>query len=468
MVDAEGRHLEYLGSPKKGEPRIYILDRGGPEELMPLELGKEVEFFRESAATRGQNERRYGYTCKTYTLDVENFALKLFVNEKNNVPIELSVKTPFREFSIIYKKYVRDQPFNKTLYEFPPALTQKKSDGALEEVPPIDKLIDELTHGNQQAAANALIRVGGPAVDHLIPLLQKGGVTRLYAVTILAAIGPAAHKAVPQLLNCLREQHDTIGIILKQVPDMGVVSEVVGNQTAYNAGVRPGDWIIAINDRSVMNETAGKIDAMIRGQTSAFELSIRRYSSYKKIGSIEKNSLFFDSPITIRVKPYDEATKQLKLAIVRALGRIGPKASAALPDLNEYLARTEMSPAARVAIDSISPPLKRDAAQLAQALRARDESAFLELSEMKDIPPGTLFEVKEYAKRVVVRSRLVGNLPHRFAEQLVRLANNNPKWAEEIMDGQDPDICSALWSSKHTVRSGNAFPHTKIIPCPTK
>lgn len=107
-----------------GEPHVYILARGGPKALMALEIGNEVELFKELNASRGPDESVGRVPCAVYTLNIEPYRLKLYVNQADGDPRELVVKTAQLEFSIQYNRYERRKVFVAAWFAPPDQPTQ--------------------------------------------------------------------------------------------------------------------------------------------------------------------------------------------------------------------------------------------------------------------------------------------------------------------------------------------------------
>lgn len=101
------------------KPHAYILARGGPEALMTLEIGNELDYFREHRATRGPDEMIRGIPCASYTLDIEPYHLTLYIHRFTATPRELRVKGPRKGFAIQYKFYERGLPFEAARFRPP-------------------------------------------------------------------------------------------------------------------------------------------------------------------------------------------------------------------------------------------------------------------------------------------------------------------------------------------------------------
>lgn len=321
----------------------------------------------------------------------------------------------------------------------------------------IDHLIDQLQHGHCDYARKLLIPIGEPAAERLIPLLKVDGNSRNCAVRVLSDIGPGARNAVPELLKILREPTGGIGLKLKQFKEMAVVEKVATGQAAERAGLLPGDWIVAFNRIPVDELPAGKLDKLIQQEPGWFFITARRKGRFAKAGSLEKYSSYYDPPSTFRVTPSDNHREIMKRFIVRALGKIGPGAVAALPELEGIVARSDVSDYGvnnyvfgRDALESISliaPASEKDIPHLKAALKEHDpnvrELAFIRISRLKALDTETLFAVREFSKRVMVKRRHA-SVPDSFYISMSRLISSHPQWAVELLSEPDTDICYAV------------------------
>ncbi len=92
------------------------------KDLLKLEMGHEMEFFRERKATRVKDDRIDGIRCTVYQVSVENSLLKLFVSNETKQPCQVSIMTADRQYAVRYLKYSTGGKFDEKLYAVPDSI----------------------------------------------------------------------------------------------------------------------------------------------------------------------------------------------------------------------------------------------------------------------------------------------------------------------------------------------------------
>lgn len=113
-IDGNGVKTTRILDDKKGEPHAYLLAGSTPQ--IPLEVGRELEFFKDHGAARLADLTRNGRDLSVQALDIDSFKLTLYVDLATGKPRELTVQSPGRNYSVIYAQYERAEPFNEAWF----------------------------------------------------------------------------------------------------------------------------------------------------------------------------------------------------------------------------------------------------------------------------------------------------------------------------------------------------------------
>lgn len=354
---------------------------------------------------------------------------------------------------------------------------------AVERQAEIDALTKQLRLGNYQVASKGLVAIGEPAVDSLIPFLAQDGSQTIDALRVLADIGPAAHRAVPALIEVLQGNEKELGVEFRQVDGYATPYMTSGNYPLPSAGLQGGQFLIAVNDTSVVGMPLPKIYELLREQKGKFTVTVRDEVDRWFKGPVQKGQFVHRSILysPLRVLNIDLDRPRfdpVKEQAIKTLARLGEPARVALPELEKIVALEESLAEGNArgavalvrgpALDAISvlfPASREDIPKLSLDLKHRDKAkadlAWAKLSYLPDLPPETLFAMRERIKRVtIVRRGEWFPLPGNFPESLARIACNHRSWADELTNDPDPDIASAMAKTFRRVK----FPEACAFP----
>ena len=100
-----------------------ILGPDGPEELFPLEYGREVDFFKANASRLPPQELD-GTRCDVRQMTLHGYRLRLYVDSRRQIPVEMEA---FKDGEFVlrvrYDSYRTDLPLDSSLFEPPNGLT---------------------------------------------------------------------------------------------------------------------------------------------------------------------------------------------------------------------------------------------------------------------------------------------------------------------------------------------------------
>lgn len=87
--------------------------------IQGLQIGKEIEFFKQTNARQLQDEKLDSLNCKVYVLDTANTRMRLWVDKGKQVPVQIDITSPENEYKVRYDVYMTDVPFDSTVFRVP-------------------------------------------------------------------------------------------------------------------------------------------------------------------------------------------------------------------------------------------------------------------------------------------------------------------------------------------------------------
>jgi HEAT repeat protein len=205
--------------------------------------------------------------------------------------------------------------------------------------PSVDPIIDSLKAGkvDYDYAMNALAKIGAPAVESLVKHLggKNDSMRRLSAET-LRRIGPPAKSAVPALAKTANDPLPTVrASALAALAAIGPAGETETKAILW--GLRDRDARV----RSAASGAARKIgpDADAGAVSVLAEaLKDRRWfvctEAADALGRIGPNA---SASVPDLIKALSAKDSKIRYSAARALGAVGPKAAEALPELERLL-----------------------------------------------------------------------------------------------------------------------------------
>lgn len=120
-VAKRGKHELDPGPTYKVKFPVFTAD--GNDEIAKLEMGSEVEYFREKGAKEAGEKSVAGITCIETTVEVAGRKMSLFTRKSDGVPFQVVVTVGERALAVRYLRYERGLAVDKTLF-VPPAGVQ--------------------------------------------------------------------------------------------------------------------------------------------------------------------------------------------------------------------------------------------------------------------------------------------------------------------------------------------------------
>ncbi len=168
-----------------------------------------------------------------------------------------------------------------------------------------------------------ILSIGSEAIPVLVEQLDEDGQIAENAASILAAFGPGAHDAVPELIEALRRGNNSAATALADMgPEAGqVIPDMI---QALQRGNKGAARVLAALGQEAKPALTPLIEALRRGNDAAITV-------LGAIGPDARDAV----PLLI------EATRHGQKDAVVALGKIGPEARAAVSILLELLQKKE-------------------------------------------------------------------------------------------------------------------------------
>ena len=96
-----------------------VFQSGAPAALKPLQMGRERAFLESRGTMGAPDESIDGKPCKVLTWELDDTAVKLWVDADSNVPRQISMRTPKVEYAIRYDVYRTDLAPDPALFRKP-------------------------------------------------------------------------------------------------------------------------------------------------------------------------------------------------------------------------------------------------------------------------------------------------------------------------------------------------------------
>lgn len=259
-------------------------------------------------------------------------------------------------------------------------IPERADDGVKRAIP---FLLENLQDSNPRVAASAfesLSQIGAKALPELIRAIAEPWDVRYKSISLIGNMGPAAASAVPDLIKAMDSSVLALGIPLFPWQGRTLIWEPIKGSPAAAAGLRHGDWIVAIGSASVEGLSVEELTRRLRSMPEAeVVLSIRREENGPQTG--------YGSPMKFSLRREPIEDKRARLLAIEALGKIGRPSAEILPELKTIIGdndldkpgvgddraeRGALRDAAMQAILSIDPPKTRDLSILGEKIRGGD------------------------------------------------------------------------------------------------
>lgn len=90
------------------------------QELQKLQMGRELDYFRENKASRLPDDSVEGIAVSAQRLAFDGYTVTLFTRKSNGMPYQLVLSDPKEPYTVRYEVFEEGLPFDRTLFVLPP------------------------------------------------------------------------------------------------------------------------------------------------------------------------------------------------------------------------------------------------------------------------------------------------------------------------------------------------------------
>lgn len=106
--------------------QIRLFGPPEPRAVNELSFGYELEFFRGIGAEKVKPQQIDSVMCDVYQITADSTHLTLYMRQGNGCPYQISIRSPYKQFSIRYDVYERWLPCDSSLFVPPSGIVWKE------------------------------------------------------------------------------------------------------------------------------------------------------------------------------------------------------------------------------------------------------------------------------------------------------------------------------------------------------